>query len=146
SGPRHRACRGPRAIRRPDELGDPGQAASVAWSFVFERVDSVARHAVEVYEGITYLVLCVALLTIGRRYALPEGCLSALFLAAGMNTGQVLSIPLVIIGVATLVACGRRRPGARADSTGARAAMASPSSSTTVRPRGRRSPGARGRR
>ena len=94
-----------------------GKPTSAAWAFVFQRVDSVPRHPVQVYEAILYFVLCLALLAVGRRYAFPEGCLSGLFLvgmflprwileftkdgrivAAGMNTGQVLGVPLVIIG------------------------------------------------
>ena len=104
-----------------------GKPTSIAWAFVFERVDSVPRHPVQVYEGIVYLVLCVALIAVHRRYALPEGYLSGLFLvgmfgprwgleftkeghivAGAMNTGQVLSIPLVIIGVWMLVVCRMR--------------------------------------
>ena len=104
-----------------------GKPTSFVWAFVFERVDSIPRHPVQVYEGTAYLVLCVALLAVRRRYALPQGCLSGLFLvgmfaprwvleftkegkivAAGMNTGQVLSIPLVIIGVWMLVVCRMR--------------------------------------
>src|SRR5262245_9055267 len=104
-----------------------GKPTSVPWAFVFARVDLVPRHPVQVYEGVTYILLCIALLVIGRRWALPEGCLSGLFLvgmflprwfleftkdsrvvAAGMNTGQLLSIPLVIIGVGMLAICWRR--------------------------------------
>src|SRR5215831_20489889 len=104
-----------------------GKPTSFVWAFVFERVDSIPRHPVQVYEGTAYLVLCVALLAVRRRYALPQGCLSGLFLvgmfaprwvleftkegkivAAGMNTGQVLSIPLVIIGVWMLLVCRMR--------------------------------------
>jgi phosphatidylglycerol---prolipoprotein diacylglyceryl transferase len=101
-----------------------GKPTSVAWAFVFQRVDSIPRHPVQLYEGIAYLLLCVGLFVLGRRYALPEGCLSGLFLvgmfvprwlleftkdgrglATGMNTGQVLSLPLVVLGVWMLVAC-----------------------------------------
>lgn len=104
-----------------------GKPTSVAWAFVFQRIDSTPRHPVQLYEGIAYLLLCVALIAVSRRYALPEGCLSGLFLvgmfaprwlleftkdgkilAAGMNTGQVLSLPLVVIGVGMLVVCSMR--------------------------------------
>ena len=105
-----------------------GKPTTAAWAVVFQRVDSVPRHPVQLYEGIAYLVLCAALIAAGRRWALPQGCLSGLFLigmflprwfleftkegtivAGGMNTGQVLSIPLVIIGAAMLVVCAMRR-------------------------------------
>jgi prolipoprotein diacylglyceryltransferase len=104
-----------------------GKPTSVVWAFVFQRVDSSPRHPVQVYEGAAYLVLCLALIAASWRYALPEGCLSGLFLvgmfvprwmleftkdskiiAAGMNTGQVLSVPLVIIGVAMTLLCWMR--------------------------------------
>jgi prolipoprotein diacylglyceryl transferase len=104
-----------------------GKPTSVAWAFLFQRVDAAPRHPVQLYEGVAYLLLCLALIAVSRRYALPEGCLSGLFLvgmfvprwlleftkdgailAAGMNTGQVLSLPLVVIGVAMVAACGIR--------------------------------------
>jgi prolipoprotein diacylglyceryl transferase len=100
-----------------------GKPTSAPWAFVFSRVDSVPRHPVQIYEGGVYAALCVALLVVARRYALPDGYLSGLFLvgmfvprwfleftkegrivAAGMNTGQLLSIPLVIIGAGMLAA------------------------------------------
>lgn len=106
-----------------------GKPTAVAWAFVFQRVDSTPRHPVQLYEGIAYLLLCVGLIALSRQYPLPEGCLSGLFLlgmfvprwlleftkegkilAAGMNTGQVLSVPLVIIGAVMLVACWNRAP------------------------------------
>lgn len=109
-----------------------GKPTSAAWAFVFQRVDSIPRHPVQVYEGVLYLALCLGLLAVGRRPALSEGCLSGSFLvgmflprwileftkegpivAAGMNTGQVLSIPLVIIGAGMLVLCPRPLGSAR---------------------------------
>ena len=106
-----------------------GKPTEVPWAFVFERVDSTPRHPVQLYEGLAYLLLCVALIAVSRRYALPEGCLSGLFLvgmflprclleftkdgailAGGMNTGQVLSAPLVIIGGAMFVVSWMRAP------------------------------------
>jgi phosphatidylglycerol---prolipoprotein diacylglyceryl transferase len=111
-----------------------GKPTTAAWAFVFERVDSAPRHPVQLYEAAAYLVLCLALLAASRRYALPEGCLSGLFVvgmfvprwllefakdspivAAGMTTGQILSVPLVMIGAAMLAVCSRpmRRATAR---------------------------------
>jgi prolipoprotein diacylglyceryl transferase len=104
-----------------------GQPTTMAWGFVFQRVDAVPRHPVQLYEGIAYVVLCLVLLVASFKYPLPQGCLSGLFLvgmfvprwlleftkdsaniAAGMNTGQILSVPLVVIGVWMLVVCWRR--------------------------------------
>src|SRR5262245_11793430 len=86
-----------------------GVPTSAPWGVVFTRVDLVPRHPVQVYEGVTYLILSAVLLAVGRRRALPEGYLSGIFLvgmflprwlleftkegpiiALGMNTGQVL--------------------------------------------------------
>jgi prolipoprotein diacylglyceryl transferase len=96
-----------------------GKPTTVPWAFAFQRVDPTPRHPVQLYEGIAYLLLCLILIAVSRRYTPPEGCLSGLFLvgmflprwlleftkdgeilAGAMNTGQVLSAPLVIIGVA----------------------------------------------
>jgi prolipoprotein diacylglyceryl transferase len=104
-----------------------GKPTAVAWGFVFQRVDAVPRHPVQLYEGIAYVVLCLVLLVASFKYPLPQGCLSGLFLvgmfvprwfleftkdsahiAAGMNTGQILSVPLVVIGVWMLVVCRSR--------------------------------------
>ena len=104
-----------------------GKPTSAAWAVVFQRVDSVPRHPVQVYEGVAYLVLCLVLLALRRRHALPQGYLSGIFLVGmflprwfleftkdgdvvlgPMNTGQVLSVPLVLIGAAMLVVCGKR--------------------------------------
>ena len=104
-----------------------GKPTAVAWGFVFQRVDAIPRHPVQLYEGIAYVVLCLVLLVVSFRYPLPQGCLSGLFLlgmfvprwfleftkdsaiiAAGMNTGQILSVPLVVIGVWMLVVCWSR--------------------------------------
>src|SRR5262249_8873895 len=106
-----------------------GKPTSLPWAFVFQRVDAAPRHPVQLYEAIAYLLLCLALIAVSRRCALPEGCLSGLFfvgmflprwlleftkdgviLAGGMNTGQVLSAPLVVIGVAMFAVCWMRAP------------------------------------
>jgi len=98
-----------------------GKPTSVPWAVVFDRVDSVPRHPVQVYEGLWYIALCLALLLARQRWAPPQGVLSGLFLVgmfvprffleltkegplvfAGMNTGQVLSVPLVIAGALLL--------------------------------------------
>src|SRR5262245_43170006 len=121
-----------------------GKPTAVAWAFVFDRVDAVPRHPVQLYEAVAYVALCVALLIVSRRFRLPEGCLSGLFLlgmfvprwfleltkdgdilAAGMNTGQVLSVPLIVIGAAMFAICwARGRAGTEAVATTRPAARA----------------------
>jgi len=110
-----------------------GKPTSVPWAVVFDRVDPVPRHPVQVYEGLWYIALCLALLLARQRWAPPQGVLSGLFLVgmflprffleftkegpvvfAGMNTGQVLSVPLIIGGALLLGQSGwQMKPRAR---------------------------------
>jgi prolipoprotein diacylglyceryl transferase len=104
-----------------------GKPTSLPWAVVFDRVDSIPRHPVQVYEGLWYIALCLALLLARQRWAPPQGVLSGLFLVgmflprfflefakegpvvfAGMNTGQVLSVPLIIVGALVLGRSGWR--------------------------------------
>jgi prolipoprotein diacylglyceryltransferase len=92
---------------------------------VFERVDRVTRHPVQLYEGIWYLVLTAALLLLRPRWQSRAGVLSGLFLVgmfvprffleftkdspvifAGLNTGQALSLPFVAVGALILFPVG----------------------------------------
>lgn len=110
-----------------------GAPTSVPWAVVFDRVDAIPRHPVQLYEAIAYFALCGALLVMRRWRVLPEGCPSGLFLlgmfvprwlleftkagpvlAAGMTTGQVLSVPLIAIGAAMFGLCWIRRPAGTA--------------------------------
>lgn len=104
-----------------------GTPTSVPWAFVFPRVDATPRHPVQIYEGVLYVALAIVLVALSRRRPLPRGCLSGIFLAGmfaprfviefvkdgaivalGMKTGQVLSVPLAIAGIAMYVVCARR--------------------------------------
>ena len=104
-----------------------GKSTSVPWAVVFDRVDRVPRHPVQVYEGLWYIALSLALFLARRRWKPPQGVLSGLFLVgmflprfllefakqgtvvfAGMNTGQVLSVPLIIAGALVLGRFGWR--------------------------------------
>jgi len=104
-----------------------GKPTSVRWAVVFDRVDPVPRHPVQVYEGLWYIALCLALLLARQRWKPSQGVLSGLFLLgmflprfllefakegavvfAGMNTGQVLSVPLIIVGALVLGQSGWR--------------------------------------
>jgi phosphatidylglycerol:prolipoprotein diacylglycerol transferase len=104
-----------------------GKPTSVPWAVVFDRVDRVPRHPVQVYEGLWYIALSLALFLARRRWKPPQGVLSGLFLVgmflprfllefakqgtvvfAGMNTGQVLSVPLIIAGALVLGRFGWR--------------------------------------
>ena len=99
-----------------------GKPTTVAWAFVFARVDNLPRHPAQLYEAVMYAVIFVLLLRLYRRYSpnIPHGYLLGLFLitifgsrflveflkvrqeAYGdllpLSTGQWLSIPAVIAG------------------------------------------------
>jgi phosphatidylglycerol:prolipoprotein diacylglycerol transferase len=113
-----------------------GTPTSGWWGVVFERVDSIPRHPVQLYEAVAYLLIFFVLLAVYARHreVLPEGLLLGLFLvliftarfllefvkthqaayATGLplSVGQLLSIPFVIAGVALIVRAFRGSAGA----------------------------------
>lgn len=100
-----------------------GIPTDVPWAVVFARVDDIPRHAVQLYEAISYLAIFVYLLIvyIKNKEKLPTGRIMGAFLTlvftarfileffkeqqsnleAGLflHIGQILSIPLVITGL-----------------------------------------------
>ena len=101
-----------------------GKPATVPWAFKFSRyVDNVPRHPTQIYEALAYLLVFFILYKIYNSYKekTPPGLLFGVFLTglfgfrfiveyykenqeafeAGMalNMGQILSIPLVLLGV-----------------------------------------------
>lgn len=102
-----------------------GRETDVAWGFIFEKVDEVPRHAVQLYEALFYLLSFVILFFVFWKTdkRKKEGYLFGLFLIliwggrfvleyfkedlGGiqqyfgdiLSTGQLLSIPLVIWGI-----------------------------------------------
>jgi phosphatidylglycerol---prolipoprotein diacylglyceryl transferase len=103
-----------------------GRPTRVPWAFVFERVDLVPRHPVQLYESAAYLLIFVVLLLLYNRLRsnTPRGLLLGLFLLsvftfrffieflkerqaayAGnlpLSVGQCLSIPFVVVGAILL--------------------------------------------
>jgi len=103
-----------------------GRAADVPWAVIFVPVDSVPRHPAMLYEAASYLVLFVIMLRLyerGGRFLDPRfilgifftGTFGARFLieftkevqasfenALPLHMGQLLSIPLVAIGLLLL--------------------------------------------
>ncbi len=93
------------------------------WGMVFTRIDLVPRHPAQLYEAISYLCVFFLLSSIYRKRGagLPDGLLLGLFLAtvfgarffiefvkerhaafeAGLplSMGQILSIPVVLVGL-----------------------------------------------
>jgi phosphatidylglycerol---prolipoprotein diacylglyceryl transferase len=112
-----------------------GAPATIPWAFVFTRIDMIPRHPSQIYEAIYCLVTFALLLFLYRRanYAPKEGLLFGVFLliifggrifverfkenqepfenGLVLNMGQILSIPLLILGV-ILVYRATRKPGA----------------------------------
>lgn len=110
------------------------------WGVVFARVDLVPRHPAQVYEALSYLAVFFLLLYLYRKFGrkLPAGLLTGLFLAtvfgarffiefvkerhaafeAGLplSMGQILSIPVVLAGLALMVWALRKRRASNGDS------------------------------
>ncbi len=93
------------------------------WGFIFTRVDNIPRYPTQIFESVAYFLIFLVLLFLYKRYfkKLHEGLLSGLFLVLvftfrffiefikedqsaferGMilDMGQILSIPLILVGV-----------------------------------------------
>jgi prolipoprotein diacylglyceryl transferase len=99
-----------------------GKATDVPWAIIFQRVDSVPRHPVQLYESLSYLIIFVISLLIYKLYSdkLKNGFLlgvtMVLIISArivleffkmpqahyttglDLSVGQLLSIPYLIAG------------------------------------------------
>jgi phosphatidylglycerol:prolipoprotein diacylglycerol transferase len=107
-----------------------GTPTTVPWAIVFERVDNVPRHPVQLYESISYLIIFIILMTLYKKRAenLRPGMLLGLLLilvfgvrfmlefikmhqaayaTEFLSVGQWLSIPMVIAGVVLVVWGGK---------------------------------------
>ena len=104
-----------------------GKPATVAWAVVFEKVDNLPRHPAQLYEAICYAgVFLLLLFLYKRRIAFTKsGFLFGTFLVTlfgtrffmeflkedqesfengwMLNMGQLLSIPLIIVGIYFLI-------------------------------------------
>lgn len=102
-----------------------GIPTTLPWAFVFQRVDNVPRHPGQLYEAIAYFGIFIFLNVIQNKLKKEPGFIFGLFLTlmfsarflaefikenqsafeADMliNMGQVLSIPLIIAGVALML-------------------------------------------
>jgi len=104
-----------------------GSKTDVPWAFIFHRIDEVPRHAAQLYEAIFYLIFFVILYKMYYHYKekTPRGLLFGWFLIMifgirilieyikedqvineqdlvlikGLNQGQNLSVPFVLIGM-----------------------------------------------
>ena len=104
-----------------------GIPTGVPWAIVFDRIDALPRHPTQVYESVAYGVVFLFLYRLYGRLGseTPSGLFLGLFLIfvftfrffvefvktrqaafghdLALSVGQILSIPLVLIGIAILV-------------------------------------------
>jgi prolipoprotein diacylglyceryl transferase len=103
-----------------------GKPTDVPWAFIFESKDYLPRHPVQVYEAACYVAGSVILYLLYRKFGLQrKGLLTAAFLLVifiprflleffkmpqesydlgiALNTGQLLSIPFILIGTVVLI-------------------------------------------
>ena len=100
-----------------------GKATDLPWAVVFERVDMIPRHPVQLYEAFSYLLLLTLFIVLYKRLSpvLITRLLPGLFLASmftvrflleytktrqaaysweiPLSTGQMLSLPFIMIGI-----------------------------------------------
>lgn len=109
-----------------------GKPTDVPWAFVFESKDMIPRHPVQVYEALCYIIGSLILFGVYKKYGLnKKGLLTACFLLVVfvprflleflkepqesydlgimLNTGQLLSIPMIIIGTAATIYILRKK-------------------------------------
>lgn len=103
-----------------------GKVTDVPWAFIFEKVDQYPRHPGQLYEAISYAIFFVIIYALYKKHPEKVGtgffvglCLTLVFTArflieftkdiqepfeAGLplDMGQILSIPLIIIGIACM--------------------------------------------
>ena len=111
-----------------------GVPSDVPWAVIFERADTLPRHAVQLYESLAYALLALGAYLIGKKPAWADRSffLSGYFFTGvfgsrllleslksqqadyqnflGVSTGQWLSIPFVAVGIALLFVASRREP------------------------------------
>lgn len=105
-----------------------GSPTDVSWAVIFVREDMVPRHPAMLYESFLYLLIFIGLLLVYRyfRYRPPVGALTGIFMAGiflarfviefakerqpgfdetltFLSMGQLLSLPLIAVGIWLLV-------------------------------------------
>jgi phosphatidylglycerol:prolipoprotein diacylglycerol transferase len=114
-------------------IGKPTQAA---WAFVFERVDQVPRHPTQLYESLSYFLIFAVLERLYWKTKLKTApgflfgfYLSSVFTARmiielfkepqvafeaslPMDLGQLLSIPLIIVGILMMLRALKKQKAA----------------------------------
>lgn len=104
-----------------------GIPSDVPWAVIFEKIDNIARHPVQIYESFSYLIIFAILFFLYKynHNKLKEGLLFGIFLISvfgirfileyfksyqadfesqlPLRMGQILSIPLIIYGFYLLI-------------------------------------------
>lgn len=104
-----------------------GITSTAPWAIVFERVDSLARHPVQLYESLSYFVIFATLVFVYKKFraTLATGSMFGIFLISSfsvrfflesfkirqaaygheslLSVGQWLSIPFIIAGIVLLL-------------------------------------------
>lgn len=103
-----------------------GMKTDVSWAIIFSRVDNIPRHPAQLYEALAYLLTFFILFFIYKsKKSLQRGFLFGVFLTLifgarflvefvkerqasyasefVLNTGQALSIPFLLIGIALII-------------------------------------------
>ena len=118
-----------------------GTPTTLPWAFIFEKIDDIPRHPVQLYESITYgLIFVLILVTYNKwRYKVGQGGIAGLFLllvftarfllefvkarqaSYGFNlplsVGQLLSIPFGLAGIILIIyACNKTNTDKRTQS------------------------------
>ncbi len=111
-----------------------GKPTDVPWAFIFERLDNIPRHPTQIYESLAYFIIFIFLYKTYMRLKekTPRGLLFGYFLVGvfgfrfivefykevqesferglALDMGQILSIPLVLLGVYFLLTAKKRPP------------------------------------
>lgn len=112
-----------------------GRASQLPWSMVFPEYDEQPRHPVQLYEALTYILLSAALYVLFPKWQDKTGKLSGLFFAGMFGTrflleffkqnnstltegfpltmGQLLSLPLAVLGLWLLAKAAKGLPFTR---------------------------------
>ena len=112
-----------------------GRPSDLPWAIIFQRVDMIPRHPVQLYEAFAYLALFAMLITIYRKVTpsfatkiLPGTFLVILFTARffieyaktrqaayatdlPFSTGQMLSVPFIIVGIIWIIWAFKTKEG-----------------------------------
>lgn len=104
-----------------------GTPTTLPWAFIFEKVDNIPRHPVQLYESVTYGLIFILLLIIytKQRRKIKQGFLAGLFLLLAftarfflefvkarqasyssnlpLSVGQLLSIPFLLAGIVLII-------------------------------------------